>query len=764
MGTTSDDSEQVLQAVGLSYRDIFDGTSDAIFVHDERGRIVYVNNRACAMFACRQEEVHSLSISDLSDSQPPYSQSDAIAKVEQAVREGSCTFEWRSRRMTGELFWSEVALRACTVGERLCIIASVRDITGRKQIEQVLRESEEKFTKIFNSSSNAMALTHLASGAIVDVNSTWVNATGIAREAAVGKSALELGLWARAEDRDACIAALAHEHRVADFETTLMMNGRPRPHLISAEVIRMAADSFVLWEFRDISARKQYEQNLALMNFALDSVHEEAILIDEQARILYVNQETSRMLGYTREELVSLRVPDIDPDYSVERWPAHWRDLQQKRSLMFPGHHRTKDGRLVPVEISANYFEYEGRGYNLALVRDTSERKQAEQERERMQAQLVQAQKMDSIGRLAGGVAHDFNNMLGVILGHAELILETLPHDSPVRAEAQQIGSAARRSADLTRQLLAFARKQAIVPKVLDLNDTVEGMLKMLRRLIGENVDVVWQPGRGLGRIKIDPAQVDQILANLLLNARDAIADKGRVVISTENVEVGPDACRGQTERIPGNYVKLSVNDDGAGIDPQTLTQIFEPFFTTKGIGQGTGLGLATVYGIVHQNAGFLDVKSEPGHGTTFFIYFPRHAGSDDRGPEPEPSKPERGGGETILVVEDEPILLALLKSSLTRIGYNVLSTSAPEEAIHIASSHAGHIHLLVTDIVMPTMNGWDLAENLHKAIPGLKTLFISGHAADVLKDRGIMAESTHFLQKPFRLDQLAARVRQALA
>jgi CheY-like chemotaxis protein len=359
-------------------------------------------------------------------------------------------------------------------------------------------------------------------------------------------------------------------------------------------------------------------------------------------------------------------------------------------------------------------------------------------------------------------VAHDFNNMLSVILGHAELAQKKEPVSPPLREHLEQIQKAAERSADIVRQLLAFARKQTVAPRVLDLNETVASMLKMLRRLIGEDIDLAWLPD-GVWQVKMDPAQIDQILANLCVNARDAVADVGRITIETGDVTFETDFCIGHRGFVPGEYVLLTVSDDGCGMDKETLKKIFEPFFTTKGVGQGTGLGLAMVYGIVKQNAGFIDVYSEPGHGTSFKIYLPRYLGKEEQARTAGPKEPAGRGQETVLMVEDEPLILDLGKEMLEMQGYRVLSAGTPGEAIRLAGEHNGEIHLLMTDVVMPEMNGRELARKLLALYPGLKCLFMSGYTADVIAPHGVLDEGVHFIQKPFSLDNLAAKVRETL-
>ncbi len=488
-----------------------------------------------------------------------------------------------------------------------------------------------------------------------------------------------------------------------------------------------------------------------------------AITALENGCYLEVNEAFVRATGYTRKEVIGRT--------STELGLIAVEDRQKLLNLLNP-ERRIKDleiqltcadGSKRTCLFSGETIEYEGKRRLLSNAVDITYRKQSEAERERLQAQLLQAQKMESVGRLAGGVAHDFNNNLAVIQGYTQMMLEDINPEDSHHGELEQILNAANRSAALTRQLLAFARKQTISPKLLDLNDTVEGMLKMLRRLIGENIELIWRPGPNLWTIKMDPAQVDQVLANLCVNARDAIEDVGKLTIETRNVVMDKDYCSTHTEFLPGQYAMLALSDDGSGMDKATLEQIFEPFFTTKEVGKGTGLGLSTIYGILKQNGGFTNVYSEPRKGTTFKIYIPRYHGDMTQNESGRPEKIAKGHGETILLVEDDAGVLNLSKMMLERLGYGVFPTTKPDEAIEMVREHTTRIHLLMTDVVMPQMSGKDLAGQITEIHPDIQTLFMSGYTANVIAHQGILDEGVNFIEKPFSMNELGRKIREAL-
>lgn len=529
----------------------------------------------------------------------------------------------------------------------------------------------------------------------------------------------------------------------------------PDEERLLKEIGRRLSDSLsTLMSYRDLWKSEEFLNrildNLPVMLFVKDAT---------TLKFLRFNRAGEQMLGFSEEELIGKNEYDFYSAEEADVLTARDKEaLRGKKLVDIPEEIvRTKNNeeRILHTQKLPILDETGKPQYLLSISEDITERKKLEE-------QLYQAQKMESVGRLAGGVAHDFNNMLGVIIGHAELALLKSKPDQSLYANLQEILKASDRSADLTRQLLTFARKQPIAPRELDLNEVVSEMLKMLKRLIGEDSDLTWVPGRDVWPLKMDPVQINQILVNLCINARDAISGVGRITIETSNVSIDQKYHSHHPEIVAGDYVVLAVSDNGCGMDKEMMEMVFEPFFTTKEVGKGTGLGLSTIYGIVKQNYGFIYVYSEPGHGTTFKIYLPRHAA----GPSPlkaEISELPRRGHETILLVEDEPGILETTKTLLESLGYKVLVSSTPGKAIKLAQEYAGEINLLLTDVIMPEMNGRELSKRFVAFHPEATTLFMSGYTADVITNRGVLDEGVHFLQKPFSMQNLAAKVREVL-
>ena len=514
-------------------------------------------------------------------------------------------------------------------------------------------------------------------------------------------------------------------------------------------------------------------------------LREQSDLLSESQRVGHVGSWFSDAAGLTAWSDETYRIYGVSPDAFVPTAEAmiamiHPDDRAKMQAWITACMAEERPGelefRIVQPDGTIRYAM--GRGgavtngggrllHIAGTVQDISERRLAEAERARLESEFRQTQKMESVGRLAGGVAHDFNNMLGVILGRLELAIKQVSPAAPLYADLIDIRDAAVRSATLTRQLLAFARKQTVAPRALDLNDVVTLMSKMLRRLIGENIDLRWLAHADLWPVNVDPAQIDQILTNLCLNARDAVPNVGTITIETSNSTLDDAFCAVHPGSVAGDYASLAVSDDGCGMEKEQLVHAFEPFFTTKAVGRGTGLGLSTVYGIVKQNDGFIDVESEPNHGTTVRIYLPRYLGQAVDEPPAETAAESAGalprGGETILLVEDEPALLRLTTRMLEDQGYTVMAASTPGGAIELARNGACRASLLITDVIMPEMNGQTLDENLLSICPRLKCLFVSGYPADVIARHGVLGEGTHFLEKPFSDVRLAAAVRSAL-
>jgi PAS domain S-box-containing protein len=572
-----------------------------------------------------------------------------------------------------------------------------------------------------------------------------------------------VGAIVKDESVSAMVVPIKSEERVVGLLYVANHSRRPFSDRDEATLLRLADEAAVAIRNAQLfaSERESERRYRTLVESSIQGIH-----IQRDWVTLFVNPAFARMLGYDRTaDLVGLDARRFMAPQELSRLESDRvaRLRGEPVSTQYELQAIRRDGSLIWVDIQTAEILWEGAPAVQSTVLDITERKRAEQALRQSEAQLRQVQKMEAVGQLAGGVAHDFNNLLTVITGRTELLLLRLAADDPHRRDVELVRKTADRAASLTQQLLAFSRKQMLQPRVLDLNGVVAGMAQMLKPLIGETIDLVTSLDPILGRVKADPAQIEQIVLNLAVNARDAMPQGGRLTIETSNVELDSAFVETHPGAGVGPHAMLSVRDTGTGMSPEVQAHLFEPFFTTKGVGKGTGLGLATVYGIVKQHGGYIRIESTAGAGTTVRIYLARIPVVPDVAA-PAADAPAVVGSGTVLVVEDESELRDLATEVLGLAGYSVLSAGSPNEALEIARGHAGPIHLLLTDVVMPEMSGRDLADRLVQSRPGLKILYMSGYTDDAIVHHGVLDPGTVLLQKPFTPDRLTRMVGDLLA
>jgi PAS domain S-box-containing protein len=893
---------QSSRADGLpSYREVFDVTHDALFVHDETGRILDVNERMCSMFRCPRSVALTLSLHDVSLGESPYSEVEARGKIALAVARGSTTFEWRTKRCDSTLFWSEVSLHSATVcGERR-VIASVRDITAQREAEDALRLSEERFRALASMAREGI-MVHV-DGVILDVNQAFVEIVGLgAPSELIGKNGLDaVPLTDESRER---IREMRRSCETNPYDIELVRHDGKR---VYAETASRATTYFGrparLVFVRDITDRQRAEQALRQseerFRHLFDAGADAIFVVDDEGKITDVNRAACETLGYSREELLRLIVLDIVASTTRERLARFFKEVLERGQVDVEGVQRRRDGTQFPVDTRVTAFRtaegprffaavrditdrkrqeearrqserrltmaisatadaiwewnvatnetyysprwYEMLGYqdqdfpmnleawsrlchpeDLSAMRerltaansdvrstavaiefrmrardgswrwilgrgsvverdsdgapllvcgtitDVTERKRNEAERARLEESLRHAQKLESMGRLAGGVAHDFNNFLTAIRGNVSLALHDVQPRDPLHELLIDVDKVAESAAKLTHQLLAFSRKQVILPKVVSLNDLILQLQKMLMRLLGEDIALETKLAADLASVRIDPGQLEQILVNLAVNARDAMPDGGRLTIETSNVHLVEAATTAEDGIPPGHYVRLSMSDEGTGMTDEVRAHLFEPFFTTKQDGRGTGLGLPMVYGAVRQNRGRIEVRSEVGRGTTITMHLPALAEVAER-VSTRPRVELARGSETVVLVEDDASVRSVAVRLLQRQGYTVRAYANASEALvaireaSLSPSRDGRVHLLLTDVVMPGMNGRALAEKARSLLPDLKVLFTSGYPEDTVAHHGIIEQGIEFLPKPYTLSGLAQRVREVL-
>ncbi len=668
-----------------------------------------------------------------------------------------------------------MSARILHINDEDLILSVTRDITERKQAEMALINSEKKWHDILINTPQ-IGITLNPNAEIVFVNAYFLKLTGWEEQEIIGRDWFDTFIPENIRNKVRgvfkTVMSQKGTHGLSSYENEIMAKDRTLINVAWSNVLTKDTHGEIVDVTClgiDLTERKRAEEELKRSeeNYRLlvENQTDLVVKVDLDGRFLFVSPPYCRMFDKKETELLGKEfMPLIHEDDREPTAKAMEALFSPPYTAYIEQRAMTKEGWRWLAWADTAVLDKAGCVKEIIGVgRDITDKKRTEEEQAKLENQLRQAQKMESVGRLAGGVAHDFNNMLGVILGHTELALLKTDEDNNLISDLEEIQTAAKRSADITKQLLAFARKQIISPKQMDLNDTVENMLNILRRLIGEDIDLVWQAAAHLWPVKMDPSQIDQILANLCINARDAISGVGKLTIETGIKTFDEEYCNEHPGFIPGDFVLLAVSDNGCGMNKPTLDNLFEPFFTTKEVGKGTGLGLATVYGIVKQNNGFINVYSEPGHGSTFKIYLPRSVVDEDNDKAIPEKKAAAGGTETILLVEDEPSILRMTRMMLERKGYSVLSAATPAEAIEKAKNHSGAIDLLLTDVVMPEMNCRDLAGQITALYPDIRLLFMSGYTANVIAHQGVLDDGVAFIQKPFSMADMTAKVREVL-
>ncbi len=710
-----------------------------------------------------------------------------------------------------EFRWYLLTGRRIVIAEEPFMIGFGIDITERKQAEKELAESEERFRLLFANSSAIIMLLDPETGNIVDANHAAETFYGWPPNVLQQMHFNQINTLPDEEMRpivetwrSAGQKSFSLKHRKA--------SGITRSVNVTGELIEIAGRGLIYCIIEDITKRKRFE-DLSTFRFNLVRIAETQPT-DEllEATLNEAERQTESNIGFCHFvgdgpassflQITSACMPQQRGQSAKEKTPHPslykaqlWDDVIRDKKALFnnsvnapeKSHDQPEDHvvikriLLVPLIIGNTVTAILGVGNKLhdydvddlqwveALAQvawDIVTRKRAEQSTIQMQEALNQSQKMEIVGQLAGGIAHDFNNMLAVIIGHTEIIMNQISEGNPQRTDLEAIHKAASRSADLTRQLLAFARKQTVIPKVLELNTLVEEILPMLRRVIGEAISIIWKPASHASLVRVDPTQIDQILVNLCINSRDAIASQGTITLETRSIPFDQDknfADRHPGSGAPDDYLMLSVSDNGSGIDEMHLPHIFEPFFTTKKSGKGTGLGLAMVYGIVKQNEGYIDCESLLNRGTSFKIYLPRFNQKRHQERDSASVPAINTNGKTILVVDDDPAILNVCKIMLKDSGYRVIQADSPSKAVALAEEHSGSINLLLTDVVMPEMNGNELSALLTATNPELKTLFMSGYTSDAMSGNQTRNEQINILQKPFRIRTLTTMVQELL-
>jgi len=772
------------------HRAILESVSDAVFLADDSGRIVYVGGNVQEIFKKSTQEIQDLGNieailgKDLFDPET-LSGKGEIANIEREVTDAS------GQKRTLLISVKRVAFRQGTV------LYNCRDYTEGKEQESRLSEALAQLGTIFAHAPVAMMLVD-RERRVTEVNGSAARFAGRTAEEMIGLRGGEaLRCLHHLDDPQGCGSGQVCKNcqvRLAvldtfrdkksreQIETCLPFpaNGGAEERCLSVSTAYLEYDGNgrVLVCVQDITERVRAEEALreseAKYRRIADNVTDVVFTTDLNFNTTYISPSIQKLIGVSPQTYLQMGLEERLPPQTIKKFQNILiQELEKEkdpavgrgRTIVVEGEHYKPDGSTINISMHVSFIRDE-KGIPIGILgvtRDITERKRAEAEREKLQSQLLQAQRLESVGRLAGGVAHDFNNMLSVILGYGENLLHQLHPGDPLREDVKEIVEAGKRSAALIRQLLAFSRKQTLQPEVLDLNKLLQDLENMLHRLIGEDIELKLALSDKIGRVMADPGQVEQVIMNLAVNARDAMPGGGKLMIETADVELDEDYASTHAGVTPGKYVMLAVTDNGSGMDRETLSNVFEPFFTTKEKGKGTGLGLSTVYGIVKQSGGNIWAYSEPGLGTTFKIYLPQTEAEPKGKAKAAKKETTKGAGEKILVVEDNENLRNLMATMLSRLGYKVTLAANGGEALLLMEKKGLKPDLVITDVVMPKMSGKELADRLREIHPDLKVLYMSGYTDNAIAHHGILDPGIPFIQKPFTLGDIAQKVRAVL-
>ena len=751
------------------YRGLLEAAPDAMVVVDELGKIILLNFQTEKQFGYHRDELVGQPVKNIiPDGFAERLLADRLRSTSDALKQQIGTgIELTGRRKDGSEFPIEIMLSPLESPEGILVTAAIRNITVRKAAERHLAQMESRYRGLLEAAPDAMVVVNPA-GNIVLLNVQAEKRFGYRRDELVGQAVTNIIPVGFAERLVADALRSEAEALAQQIGTGIELTGRRKdgsefPIEIMLSPLESAEGILVTAAIRDVTTRTKAERRLK------ESEEEYRLLFDsnphamwvydaETLAFLAVNDAAVRLYGYSREEFLVRKITDLRP---VEEVPAQLEQLKtipdSLRLMAEDVKHKKKDGTLLDVEGASNPIDFHGRRARLVLANDVSEKRQ-------MEAQLQQAQKMDAMGRLAGGIAHDFNNLLMIIQSYGDVLESHLGDEKAIRRDISEIRGATERGAKMTQQLLALSRKQIVQPETLDPGEIVTVLHRMLSRLIREDIHFEIRIVPGSAFVRIDRGQLEQVVVNLVVNARDAMPAGGRLTVNIRRVDLDRAFAASHAGLVPGPFVQITVTDTGTGIDAATKSRIFEPFFTTKGVGKGTGLGLATVYGIVKGCGGDVSVYSEPGHGSAFKIYLPRVEAPAVAAAVavPSPTVISRGN-ETLLILEDEVVIRDMLGEYLGALGYRLLQAGNGDDALRIARAHAGPIHLLLTDVVVPGRSGRVVAETLHSENPLVKVIFMSGYTDDAAIVRDVVAREADFLQKPFRLEVLALKIREVL-